>query len=277
MYNFASHASVKHETRGETRSTSRGTSVTASATANLMGSWTSIGAVTTFDYEMLHIYVSRSALSDFLIDIGIQTSGGDSIICHKLSCPSLRATFATPLYFPLPIHVPAGAQLRARCQATTGSSAISLLIIGSSRGINRAPGYPRIANYVASATNASRGFDLDPGNTANTFSAWQTINSSASVPASEIMIMVGGATDISAAAAHSWLLDIGVGTATNTSVIQSIMFSEETAIDWPGPSIVGIFPQTVRVGDAITARIESSGTATGDRLIDVMVYGIGGP
>lgn len=122
---------------GSSTSTSLGTAVTGSATANSKGSYVQLTASTTYDLAGIVVgfdMQSNSASYNYLVDISIGASGSEVVIIPNMMVANLGNTYATPDFSPfIPISIPAGTRIAARCQCTTASGKLGVSIYGVRR------------------------------------------------------------------------------------------------------------------------------------------------
>lgn len=247
------------------------TTITASGTANAKGAWSSLGTVG-FETNYIIVSLNNIAASNKLVDIGINDGSGNyHVIAANLYVPGAKyADLAW--YYPLPLRIPAGAEIGARCQASTASHTLVVHVQCFSRGLNGAPGYARV-DWINSATTNSRGITVDPGATALTKGAWTQIQSSTSVTYDALMMTVGFAGDVARTATATCLVDVGLGTSGNEFAIVPDMFLRWTATSDGPEYIIGHMPVEVPQSSRVVARAACSDATAGDRAIDVALYG----
>lgn len=249
---------------------SRGTDITSSGSANTKGSWIT-AQQSGFAYEYLIAGFNRPAGVDYTVDIGINDGSGNIfVLVPDLRIASRKGGQEEFAFYPLPLHVPSGARLTARCQASTGSSAISMVLNGFSAGPYGAPGFSRaIALYTPTS---SRGASIDPGATANTKTRTQLVASSSDRVAA-IMCHIGPAGD-TARAATSWAMDLECGASSaEQKLVADLVFCTGTTCDVPMSQCKPLIPCDVPAGTRFSANLQCSVTTSGDRVIDLGVWG----
>ncbi len=275
MFLPANTFSAVHESRGErTSGSSDGTSIAAAGTANTKGSWTDLGAVTSFAYEGFTVCCEAGSAADFLVDIGISDGANRAILVPDLHYSSLKQIDEHNMALAIPIHVPAGSQLSARCQASVASSSFRVLIIGHSANPGGFPGYSRaIALYTI---NGSRGTAIDPGGTANTEGAWTQLVASSAADVAALLGVVGFNADTArGTTTAAMLLDIGVGASTaESAIVSDLGFQWDSAWDGPNDVFFGPFAAAIPASSRIAARARCSDIVAGDRTIDLAIYGL---
>jgi hypothetical protein len=114
------------EAQGISTATSIGTLVTASATANVKGSYAALTASTAHDYSGVVLCIDPLAAGtvNYLVDFAIGASGSEMVIAPNMSV----SVISSRLF--LPIAIPAGTRVAARCQSSTLSDTLHASIIG---------------------------------------------------------------------------------------------------------------------------------------------------
>jgi len=269
MFNWNLNLAGRTENRGAITASTNATTITGGA-ANTKGSYTDIGATTTFDYEAISVFFGNaSTTANFVFDIAINVGGNRFIIAEDLHSENLKDGHWAS-YDPLPIHVPSGSQLSARCAASVASATIDLIIIGHSIGLFGAPGYSRCrALYTPSS---SRGINCDPGGTAHTKTRTQ-ITASTPDRVVGLMVTIGGGGD-AARSATRWLFDIEAGGAGSEQVIIPNMFAGcGPTCDVPPQTVFGPFPCDIPTATRLACNIQCSITTAGDRVPDICLHG----
>lgn len=265
---------TRHQSRGAL-STSRGTLLTASTTANAKGSWVNLGAVTDFPYESVTVAVHAFVAIDYLVDIGISDGSNRFVLVPDLHVAAAKLANAQGFHLTIPVRVPAGAQLSARCSANnTSGSTIDVSVIGHAAGIGGSPGFSRCVALFTPAS--SRGIAVDPGASANTKGSWAEITASCPARIGGMFGLIGYNGDTARVAVAAMLLDIGVGVSSSEFVLYP-----NAHIWWStirdGPSNcprVPLFACDIAAGTRIAARAQSNDTGAGDRTVDLALYGL---
>jgi len=274
MFNWVPHTAARSENRGAVTGTTSGTTITAGGAADTKGSYTDIGATTSFDYEWILFVIgngSSAAAADQVVDLAINVGGNRFVIAEDLRfCGSLRANLEQWDIYALPLHVPSGSQLSARSAAGTASATCEVVIIGYSSGPFGAPGYSRCRAFYA--PTSSRGINCDPGAVAHTKTRTQII---ASTPERAVAILayVGPNADI-AAAATRWLFDIETGGAGSEQVLlPNLYLGRGAPYDIPTSMVFGPYPCDIPSASRMSVNIQSHVTTDGDRDVDVALWG----
>jgi hypothetical protein len=105
-----------------------GTSVTAASSANSKGSWAQLIASTTRKVVGIVVLMHQSGTGKFMVDIGTGASGSESVLI-----PDVYVNFggsygagSAAVFFP--VQIPAGTRIAARCQCSTASAVIYVVL-----------------------------------------------------------------------------------------------------------------------------------------------------
>lgn len=275
MHLPANTFSARHESRGErTSGSSDGTQITAAGSIDTKGSWVDLGGVTSFAYEGFTVICMVNGGTDVLFDIGISDGTNRFVIAEDIEYAGRKQVDEQNLALHIPVHVPAGSQLSARCQSSTASDFFRLHLIGHSANPGGYPGFSRAVKLFT--VNGSRGTAIDPGGTANTKGSWTELIASCPADVGAIFGVVGFNGDVTRAATASMLLDIGIGAASSEFVLVPDM-SIAWEATWDGPNDVFFQPIGVNIpeGSRVAARAQCSLNTAGDRTVDLALYGLG--
>ncbi len=264
----------RSETLGATTASSRGVQVTAGGTANSKGSWATIGT-TTFEYNSVLVFLTQSGSTtagDSVWDIAVGSSGNESIIAADLRCNDRKGPQSLVAVYNLPIRVKAGQTISARCASTTVSNSYWALIVGLHSSIAQASFSQCIALYTPSS---SRGVTIDPGGINNTKGSWAQLIASVPQEVGAILLGVGANADVTRTTASRIFVDLGIGAASSEYVIlPDLATSFDATTDNPLPSVIGPLPLQLKSGVRLAARAQSNNATSGDRTIDLAVWGL---
>lgn len=264
-------ASARRESLGLAALT-RGALLTA-GTANVKGSWATVGTAG-FTYEHLVVQLGKNnTAADYVVDIGIEDGATNRwVIAADLRLPGRVAVDEAAIAISLPLHVPSGALLRARCASSTGSATCDVILQGASSGVGGAPGFSRCIALYAPAL--SRGVLVDPGGTINTKVRTQIIASS-SAPVGAVFAIVGREAVTTRTGASGVSFDIEFGAAASETVVVAnhrVQFS--TAFDTPSPYCTPIWACGAPSASRFSVNAQSGTANATDRLLDVALYGL---
>lgn len=261
--------------RGGSRSeTSSFVGLTANASANTKAtSYTTVIASTTFRARHMIVLLGLShELRAGLVDIAIGAAASEQIIAANLR--SAYRFDQCPIYH-LPVDIPAGTRISARCQASTGSSTIGICVILTAGGWGQLDGLPIITTYGAD-TSTSKGTSIDPGATPNTDSSW--VQFSASCQDTRLLIVSLSPGTIQDYGGSGWTnsLDIGIGAGgSEQEIVSNLVCSFNTVTDIYQPQVFQI-PCRIPAGTRIAAKCQSSTGTSPNRVLNLILYGVGG-
>jgi hypothetical protein len=250
----------------------QGTTVTAAAGANAKGGFATVISEIpeSADGLQVYAYVTQTA-RDYLVDIALGPAGQEEIIVPNLQLASGTIESAcNPMY--VPVSVPAGYRVSARCQSTVASSTVALLV----KAMRYSPIVPRVHNNRATNYGAneadSGGTGVDPGAVGSTFGAWAEIVAACANPVRFLNVMVGSRNNAAMAGAIL-AVQVGAGPAGSEVVIaEGFQMRSLTGTDcWlPGWHWAVC---DVPAGTRLAARAVCNITDATDRLCDVTLIG----
>ncbi len=235
------------------------TSVQGGSPAHTKGSYVELLDPTTHDASALLVLVpnAQDATTQFLLDIAVGGAAAEEDIVTNL------ATGMVPLgSIFIPVAIPAGSRVSARCQSTVASRYLKLGLVLLAQGFlpSQPPG--KMTPYGADLA-ASRGKQVTAGTPAYTKGAWVELTPSSTGVAQFLVVT------ITAQYVITYLLDIGIGGAASEQVILADL---PAAIFGSRASGYHSIPMQIPAGTRIAARISASTASYGAA---VAVYGIG--
>jgi len=138
------------------------TSITANNTQNVKGSYSQLVAATSFDACGMLIYMKNGKGLFYSLDLAIGAGGAEKIIAPDLVTAGATTTMATQIF--VPICIPKGTRISARCQANAASAgAITCAVYLCDGGLSHmVEGYAGIdaigfgtANYGTAVTSGA--------------------------------------------------------------------------------------------------------------------------
>lgn len=257
---------------GSVTASTMGTQLTAGA-ANTKGSYTQLVAATDFEAGALLVMLGvSSAAANYLVDIAIGGAGSEQVLVPDLLYFS-GVGGNIGMHYPLPLHVPAGARIAARCQSTSAAATMRASVALTPFSPQMNPPCHRVTAYGANAAD-SGGTLLSGSGSANGLGAYSQLSSAITNPTRYLMAVLGNAGDDARSTIH-FLLDIATGAAASeVTRLSNLYFNTESATDRPHPDVMGPFPMTIAAGTRLAARIRNSATTAGDRDIDCVAYGL---
>lgn len=237
------------ENAGADTSVSEGTNITAGS-ANTKGSYTQLIASTARGGGGILLSIGGSNTSDvaFLVDIAVGAAASEQVIIPNLFY------FSTPNAhinrFFLPIAVPAGSRISARCQSTTGSATMrvnAIVIAGESE-------YPGSGLDYGTNTGSTTGTTATSSGSSNTKGSWAQIVSATT--RSHMWGIVCGR----GSSGSQYLFDIGIGgSGSEQLLIPNLTIRASSG----GRGVMYSLPMRIPSGTRIAARVAAaSGTQT---------------
>lgn len=270
-----------------TSGNSTGTTVTAHATlANNKGNWAIFTASTPNDASGFMLFVGYGAANvSYLIDIGFGATGSERVVVSNVPLGIANEANAGFEIF-VPIAVPAGTQIQARCQCSTAndSCVVQAILMDGGFAENTSFSAPQTDGTYNSDTAHSRGLLIDPGATANTPNqTWTVLSASTKWDIAAFQLVFDNQT---ASSTSMSLVDIGVGSlGSEVAVVPNIPLGFGSV----SPRLYGAAPPLIRKripADERIARaqvrshsyrlpamswtLDSSGTQTADGTEDIL-------
>lgn len=189
-----------------------GTVVTASGSIHTKGSYAQLIASTTYDWHGFWLYTintgSSAAATDLLLDIAIGAASSEQIILPNWMAGWSPGAAAGAKALFMPIFIPRGMRIAARCQALIASDTVNVLVFGNA-GLSGLP-CPLFTNCDVYGIDAatSSGVSHTPGNS-GAESAGANVGSTTSRQYGAVMIGVASQSSTTTAIAYHWELTIG--------------------------------------------------------------------
>jgi hypothetical protein len=255
-----------------------GITLTSNASAHIKATgYTELIASTAYDSDWLMVQIgANGATGRFAVDIAVGASTAEQIIAPNLMYTTANIANAHDRNYLFPIRIPLGSRLSARCQANAGGQTINVAARVISTPIDAPPGMGRVESVGVVTSGLTQPTTLaDPGGTAHTDGAWTQLIASTAFPYRWMCLTCCNISDTAYAAALSHLLDIGIGAAAaEVEVLSDLHVHGSTGTDHPSTGAV-CFPVNIPSGVRVSARHRCSVTTTGDRRLDVAVWGCG--
>ena len=268
MPEFATVQAGVSRTVGAVAATTTGTQIISDAAANTKGTWVELTAATEFDASWVMVTIGvPTGGSDYLVDVGIGAATEQVIIPDMYARP--RNNDGGGYVYLFPMFVPAGSRLTARCQDSFGAGDVLIVLTLFSGTLLYGGSRQSMVSAYGSVT-ASLGTNIDPGGTANTDSAWTELT--AATDRDHYWLVLAGRYGDASISATRWLVDIGIGAATEQEIISDLLFMADITSDMP-LNVVMCFPYFVPKGSRLTARARSSSIVDGDRDVWLKLYG----
>lgn len=242
----------------------------SSSTNNTKGSWKEVIPSTEFDAILSVTIITGSYAGDHreMFDVGIGAAGSEVAIIENIYISAKYHGIGHNIL--LPIIIPAGSRISIRRQANTGTSSSRCWITPIATTFTYQS--LQVCDTIGAVTAATTGTLIDPGGTADTYGNWVELSSAAEKNYSQIIMAVGGYTDLSRTDWHYWYIDIGIGdTPADNIIANSIFCCAQTYYSLPYPNIFNL-PLSIPKGEKISVRSKCSSNTSGNRYIDVILY-----
>lgn len=261
-------------TVGPNTATSGVVTLSPNASPNTKGSWTEIVSAAPFEVDGFMVFL-RGALDscDSLIDIAIGAAASEQVIVSNIAFTQRAAERAATSFW-VPLKIPSGQRISARCQTTTGTSnSIFIYLVPVASGLKNAPSWGR-AVALGAVTADSGGTSVDPGGTINTKGSYSELTASLDIDVEWIVVNITNQANTAATTAL-FLMDIAIGAGGSEQVIvPNLHFIIDAAPDTPMPQHLS-FPVSIPKGQRVSVRAQSSINDATDRLFDVVIIGVG--
>jgi hypothetical protein len=244
---------------GVNLTTSAPNTIAASATPHTMGAWTELIATTGAESSMLWVMSRESIAStgvdtSLLLDIGIGGAGSELILVPSIMWGH-NSGERTML---VPIHIPTGSRISARCQAAVISKTIEVTAFVAGGGLGGGEYGARATAYGVNAATSSGTPLTTPGAT-NTKAAWTQIVASTTNPIRWLIPMAAPPAGDVALVNNDSLVDIGYGGSGSEQVlIANLPYRHTSAEACRFPQIA--VPAFLPAGTRLAARSQGSST-----------------
>lgn len=260
-------AGIQDNFAGTPSSTTPGTLVTAHATIHTKGNYSELFSATTLDTHLLSLMMVNTATAatatDMLLDIAIGPAASEQPIISNLLVGWSANTAGTYKELHLPIYIPRGTRVSARCQALISADTIHVAAM-LYQGASRPPwGLYTACDAIGVSTAASRGTGHTAGNT-GAYSSYANIGSTTARNYKAIFAMFSPTSTATGALIFHFDLGIGSATLARWYVTKT---SGEDARYFPSFPFLCDIPE----GTQLQTRGECSGTA---ESIDLAFYGM---
>lgn len=267
--NFSVKGGARVETLGFVTVAMAGTLITSAATsvANSPLTWVTLGTPS-FDYSGGFVVTGQAQTmgtgpNAFYIDIGL--GSGECTLAEAINFRFFRNGEGFHVY--VPVRVPAGVPVVARCTPTTTSVVFRTAITGYEGGFLT----PRVVSKLEAICGAS--VTLDPGTVGTSPGSWLSITNGG--VANDYVGFIVAATHISVLGQDNrWTVDIGVGDAASPGlVVQDLVLYGDGADDFVSNPFLGPIPLNVDRGQPICMRARCN-VSSNDRQLFVRLYGL---
>lgn len=251
------------------------TGTAISSSVNTMGSWTAVGSTTTRDASLLvvcFIVNMNTANANGCINIGIGAGGSQIAIASNLMVGGGNSATYWPVYFYLPLSIPAGSQLWMQSQGSnTGfGGQIQFQLYDSSFTSSESFASVDSIGFVSSTT---RGTTIDPGGSTSAKGSFAPLTSSTTADYGAIAFVVDSLVGTTEAGYRN-NIDIAIGGSGSETVIIADVLNGPFGSGYAGAAPwYGPIAMTIPAGTRLSARAVSERTATPARTFGLTAYG----
>lgn len=254
-------ASARYETLGA--GTGTGTTVTAGGSNNTKGNYATLGT-TSFQYDGIELtFSSFSSANRYRIDIAINTTA-DTIIIPDLfvDCTTNGSSTSTSVF--IPISVPTGAAVKARCQSNSASATVNILATGYQTDSKGMRGFARCVSCTDwTNTDPTGSVTL----TSTTLTGWAQVQASTTARIAALYAAID-ARGVAMTGSVDLLFDIGWGSAGNERQLARFLMRSASAHQ----QIFGPFPCDFPSGTRLAFRAQASTTDT--NTLSMALFGL---
>ncbi|MBK1656832.1 hypothetical protein [Paracraurococcus ruber] len=254
MSNWSMPAASRMETLGA--GTGEGVTVTASAAANAKGSYATLGTAG-LSYSGFVLQMLPANSGKYRVDVAINTGGSDQVIVEDwlIDATSSGASRSVQNLW-LPIAIPSGAAVKARCQAATGSHALRVLLTGYAQDFPGFPGFRALRSLTTfSATEAPT---VTQNGTTQT-ATWQEFSATPlAEPVAALYFAVSTGGD-NARTTSRWLAEVASG-ASGSEVSRLILQGAQNTTDIT-PGVWGPFPAMLPPSTRLSFKVQCQAAA----------------
>ena len=252
---------------------SAGATVAPNASAGVLAAWTTLVEPVPFtcDGFYLSMLTTTGQPISYLFDIGIGGSG-DNI--HQILVEAMpyngsaNADVINRVYIPL--SVPAGVRLAARCQSSAASAANTVTVrpnfVRGGLASRLRCSYAETIGFNRGG-GVSNGVTVDPGGSANTKGTWHPIGTITRPMDFAVVGMLNRANG--ALTSQNGILDLAAGPQRDI-VLQNFQYRGNASSDGYEPMQFDLL-MSLPAGTEISARAASSTTDATDRLFDLVI------
>lgn len=199
--------------------------------ANAKGSYVQLIAATGFAYNAISIQLEPDGGGGqcYLVDIAIGAAASEVVIVPNILMDSSRAEHMNGVNIKLPVAIPAGSRIAARCQEVGGAGTrlVNVAVSGRAGGSNYAPSGGAVVNYGAN-TSTTNGVLVDSGATLNTYGAWTEITSGTSADHNGLTAVLGTNQQSGTLVNSQYYFQIGIGAAASEVAIAEFISGMNT-------------------------------------------------
>lgn len=246
-----------------------GTNVTASGSIHTKGSYTQLISSTTYDWHGFWLHAGNTgtsgAATDVLLDIAIGASSSEQIILPDWMVGWATNSSGSYKHLWVPLFIPRGTRIAARCQALIASDVVNVLVFGCPGGSGLpSPLFTNCDAYGIDASTSS-GTSHTAGNS-GAESTDANVGGTTSKNYGAVMLGVASQSSTTTGIAYHWELTIGGTTHaewyTNNTTGEIVC----------GPYPPAPIPVSIPSGTQLQIQGEASGTAQAQDVAFYLFY-----
>ena len=251
---------------GETVGSSTGVAVTSSASADTFGNWATLKSSTAARVDAVHLTIipTTGAGRNFILELGTGAALSETtLVAIPVFVPSVNKA----MRIMLPLTIPSGTRVAARCKDGTGSGVLRVTAMGQEQTSLMTQG--ATSGTLLNTITGSNGFTaLDTGGTIHTFVS-ATISASTSADYNAFVVIFRDTTSGGTANSLLKLKDDGTEFAAH--------FYKRLTNNDGNISTVGPFFHSVASGSSVTVEGESDSTTINDLTVAVIGFNLTAP
>lgn len=259
---------------GVDASLSAGFLLTSGGAAHTKGAYTQLLASSAFDAEGFWVHLGRGVIvTSYLVDIAVGGAGAEVDLVKNLVFYNPSNDSGQRRVY-VPIGIPAGSRISSRCQSAGGASqTMRAGITLQAHGFIPSSPLGRWTEYGISTATSTASATVDPGGTIHTKGVWSQIVASTTFDIENLIVALGWRQQ-TAAAGIQWLVDIGVGPATETILISNWWEAVNGPLDEFLNPYIGPIPVHIPEGTRLSVRAQCATATSPDRIFACGMYGI---
>jgi len=198
--------------------TGNGANITSAVGTNTKGTYTELIASTPYAtrYLQIELSVANGNVDQTMIDIAVGAAASEIIILNNLYIGRLIGNQTAQIL--LPVFIPAGVRLSARCQSAGSAKVVNVRVHCIGGGFLTPQPLAQITTYAANTADTT-GAAVDPGAAAGTKGSWVELSSSCTAIKALFVAVAQNATFAAGTETITAKLDIGVGAAARELVL----------------------------------------------------------
>jgi len=246
----------------------------AGPTAHTKAGYTQMMISSAADAQGFILYVGGwgSPTATFLVDISTGAESSEIVLVADIACSSSANWISGEGSIYLPIRIPAGTRIAARCQSTVNGSDVIGCGITLVDAKDTSLGFTN-CETIGTVAASTRGTTVDAGATPDTKGVYAEISASTSGHYKYVAMSVGANADNAMSADVFGLYDIAIGEiGSEVIILGDVPYVNDTAYDFNMKEVIAL-PLNVPKGSRVSVRWQASSNAADARLLDFTMHG----